>query len=86
MTQLRNTYCNIIVDLDTEGQRLGIPQKMLEDMLFEELGASKVDTLRRNIDLMVRFGYLTIATIGYGSTTYDLVAKKVKSVRANMEK
>ena len=86
MTQLRNAYSAIILDLDTEGQRLDIPQKLLEDMLFLEVGASKPETLRRNINLMVKFGYLMIASRGYGSMTYDLVASKVKSVRANMEK
>ena len=86
MTQLRNAYSAIILDLDTEGQRLDIPQKLLEDMLFLEVGASKPETLRRNINLMVKFGYLTIASRGYGSMTYDLVASKVKSVRANLEK
>ena len=86
MTQLRNAYSAIILDLDTEGQRVDIPQKLLEDMLFLEVGASKPETLRRNINLMVKFGYLTVAHRGYGSMTYDLVASKVKSVRANMEK
>ena len=86
MTQLKNAYNGIILDLDTEGQRVDIPQKAIEDMLFLEIGASKPETLRRNINLMVQFGYLTVAHRGYGSMTYDLVAKKVKSVRANMEK
>ena len=86
MTQLRNAYNSIVLDLDAENQRVDISQKLLEDMLFLEIGASKPETLKRNIRLMVAFGYLTANNLGYGVHTYDLVAKKVKSVRANMEK
>lgn len=85
MTQLRNAYNAIVMDLDDENQRVDIPQKLIEDMLFLEIGASKPETLKRNLRLMVAFGYLTVANRGYGASTYDLVAKKVKSVRANLK-
>ena len=88
MTQLKNAYSNIIMDLDEEESRLDIPRRLIENMLSVEIGAAKPSTLDRHIRIMVDLGYLKLAASGFGpaSMRYDLVAKKVKSVRANMEK
>ena len=88
MTQLKNAYSNIIMDLDEEESRLDIPRRLIENMLSVEIGAAKPATLDRHIRIMVDLGYLKLAASGFGpeSMRYDLVAKKVKSVRANMEK
>ena len=88
MTQLRNAYSAIILDLDSEGEKIDIPRRLIENMLSVEIGAAKPATLDRHIRIMVDLGYLKLAASGYGpeSMRYDLVAKKVKSVRANMEK
>ena len=88
MTQLKNAYSNIIMDLDEERQWVDIPRRLIENMLSVEIGAAKPSTLARHIRIMVDLGYLKLAASGFGpeSMRYDLVAKKVKSVRANMEK
>ena len=88
MTQLKNAYSNIIMDLDEEKQRLDIPRRLIENMLSVEIGAAKPATLDRHIRIMVDLGYLKLAASGFGpeSMRYDLVAKKVVSVRANLEK
>ena len=88
MTQLKNAYNGIILDLDAEESRLDIPRRLIENMLSVEIGAAKPSTLDRHIRIMVDLGYLKLAASGFGpeSMRYDLVAKKVKSVRANMEK
>ena len=88
MTQIKNAYCNIIFDLDSEDHRIDIPRRLIENMLSVEIGAAKPETLDRHIRIMVDLGYLKLAFSGYGpeSMRYDLVAKKVKSIKANMEK
>jgi len=88
MTQLRNAYSAIILDLDAEGHKVDIPRRLVENMLCVEIGAAKPSTLDRHIRIMVDLGYLKLAAHGFGpeSMRYDLIAKKVRSVRANLEK
>lgn len=88
MTQLRNAYSAIILDLDEEKHRVDIPRRLIENMLSVEIGAAKPSTLDRHIRIMVDLGYLKLAASGFGpaSMKYDLVARKVRSVRANLEK
>jgi len=86
MSQLRNAYNAIVLDLWDEDRKIDIPRRLIENMLAVEIGASKPETLKRNLRLMVDLGYLTVTNAGYGVYTYDLVAKKVKVVRANLEK
>ena len=88
MTQLKNAYCNIIMDLDEEESRLDISRELIENMLSVEIGAAKPTTMDRHIKIMVGLGYIKLAS--HATLTqpakYDLVASKVKSVRANLEK
>lgn len=88
MSQLKNAYNAIILDLWDEDHKLDIPRRLIENMLAVEIGAAKPATLERHIRIMLDLGYLSLAAHGYGpeSMRYDLVAKKVKSVRANMAK
>ena len=86
MSQLRNAYNAIVLDLWDEDRKIDIPRRLIENMLSVEIGAAKPATLKRHIKIMSDLGYLTETNVGYGVYTYDLVAKKVRSVRANMEK
>ena len=88
MTQLKNAYCNIIMDLDEEKRRVDISRRLIGNMLSVEIGAAKPATIDRHILIMVDLGFLKLAASGFGpeSMRYDLVASKVKSVRANLEK
>ena len=88
MSQLRNAYNAIVLDLWAENQRIDISRRLIENMLAVEIGAAKPATLERHIRIMTDLGYLKLASHGFGpeSMRYDLVAKKVKSVMANLEK
>ena len=88
MTQLKNAYNGIILDLDEEERRMDIPLRLIENMLSVEIGAAKPATLARHVRIMVDLGYIKLVTHATLSqpAKYDLVASKVKSVRANMEK
>jgi len=61
------------------GKRIGIPQQDVEDLLTVELGITQEDTMRKNVNLMVRLGYLKVARRGLSKEgmSYDLVGKRV---------
>ena len=73
MTQVTNAYEAIVLELDKDGQRIGISKKVLETKLSKSnLGVIRPAKLKRHIELMISWGYLK-----HVSGQYDLVGRKV---------
>ena len=68
------------------GKRVNISRRELEAALAIHVGASKPDTVARNISMMQTLGYIKLvegASIATGQR-YDLVGKKVEAARRQL--
>ena len=82
-TLIKRAYDNIILTLADDDMYVDIPRRVIESLLAVEMGAIKPDTLERHISLMCDLGYLKLTSRGFGraSLKYDLVGKKLETMR-----
>lgn len=87
-TTTTKIYDSIVRLLTSSGERTGIKQRGIENLLMSGLGATQPSTLRRHLEVMVRLGYLK--KIGgdsaYSNAEYDIVGAKVKEIAAAIVK
>jgi len=85
-TQLTRAYDDIVCAFADAGKRVNISRRELEAALAIHVGASKPDTVARNISMMQTLGYIKLvegASIATGQR-YDLVGKKVEAARRQL--
>lgn len=82
-TKITNVYDGIVCLLANSGQRTGIKQQALENLLMARLGATQPATLRRHQEVMARLGYIKMVrgATAFLSAEYDLVGKKTLEAR-----